>query len=420
EQIEGRRNGELAWKLSNGEYVISYRGILTLAERHHITFEEIIRDDTHTVIAKGRCGTSERISGKSVNGSVETALALAQRSAARQLLPLAEIKAIEKKAQLESEFTWKTAYEKCVKVAGTKANVDIIINDLVKNGKLRADNPSGYNRTEYLLIYQACQKDDNNNGGEDNTPSSLSNDVDDLTMEDRADSPAFVEESYCHLRLRHACSHYRPLEEIHCSICSRKLTAPESRMLQVGPECRKRLGIKGLAYLQDNTNVISDELIEASKLYSEEQFRKWIIRACLTLDAPLPTKLLRWLGNEWFSYRKSPILYYLSADGQLNRIGTFNRKLRHHLITKETAEGELDSHAIRIAAETNGNGNGKRQLQMDQTFHTWIVGADGIRKPISCREICETFENKRNPSIITRLRAGIDAGADLSTVSLDN
>ncbi|MBI4738824.1 hypothetical protein HY772_04645, partial [Candidatus Woesearchaeota archaeon] len=39
DQIEGRRNGEVTWKLRNGEYVISYRGIMTLAEKHGIEYE---------------------------------------------------------------------------------------------------------------------------------------------------------------------------------------------------------------------------------------------------------------------------------------------------------------------------------------------------------------------------------------------
>jgi hypothetical protein len=31
DQIEGRKNGEQAWKLSNGEYCISHQGIMSLA-----------------------------------------------------------------------------------------------------------------------------------------------------------------------------------------------------------------------------------------------------------------------------------------------------------------------------------------------------------------------------------------------------
>lgn len=158
DQIEGRKNGELAWKLSNGEYVISYRGIMKLAEKHGIEYSVSLNDDTNTVIAKAMNG-NERVSGKPVNGSVDTAMELAKRNAARQLLPLPEIKAIEYKAKLESEFDWQRAYAKCVEIVGGKAQVDIIINDLVNWGKLRKDNPSHYNRIEWLLIHEYCQKE---------------------------------------------------------------------------------------------------------------------------------------------------------------------------------------------------------------------------------------------------------------------
>ncbi|MBC8232900.1 hypothetical protein H8E77_25440 [bacterium] len=79
---------------------------------------------------------------------------------------MAEMEAIEKKAQLEAEFDWQTAYQKCIQAVGTQANVDITINELVKTGKLRQDNPSHYNRTEWLIIYHACKDDDDDDGGE--------------------------------------------------------------------------------------------------------------------------------------------------------------------------------------------------------------------------------------------------------------
>jgi len=34
DQVEGRRDGEMAWKLRNGEYVISYQGVMTMAQKH--------------------------------------------------------------------------------------------------------------------------------------------------------------------------------------------------------------------------------------------------------------------------------------------------------------------------------------------------------------------------------------------------
>jgi hypothetical protein len=175
DQIEGRSNGELVHHLSNGEYVISYRGIMKLSERHDIEFELATHDETHTVIAKGRCGTSERVSGKPINGNANTAIALAKRNAARQLLPYAELKAVEKKAKLNAEFDWQKAQAKCVELVGD-ANVAIIIHELVNAGKLRPDNPSHYDRTEWIIIHKACKEDaeqnnDNNDGG-DNPPSS--------------------------------------------------------------------------------------------------------------------------------------------------------------------------------------------------------------------------------------------------------
>jgi hypothetical protein len=61
----------------------------------------------------------------------------------------------------------------------------------------------------------------------------------------------------------------------------------------------------------------------------------------------------------------------------------------------------------------------KRKLQMDKKLRTWLVESDGSKKEISCREICEKFESEKNPRIVTRLRAGIDSGADISTVEID-
>ena len=172
DQIEGRGNGELAWEI-DGKYVISYRGIMKLAEKHDITFETAIHDETHTAIAKAHRNGSERGSGKPINGNEVTAMELAKRNAARQLLPLAEIKAMEKKAKLETEFSWEKAKAKCVELV-TDFNLDIIIHELIKENTLRSDCLSGYNRTEWLLIFEACRQDaaqsnDDNNEGEDNS-----------------------------------------------------------------------------------------------------------------------------------------------------------------------------------------------------------------------------------------------------------
>lgn len=118
--------------------------------------------DERAVIAYAQRKNSIRLSGKPVrlyNARLETMIELAKRNAARQLLPLEEIKAMEKKVQLENEFSWETAYDRCAQVAGGKAQVDTLIDDLVNAGKLRQDNPSHYNRTEWLVIHTACQKE---------------------------------------------------------------------------------------------------------------------------------------------------------------------------------------------------------------------------------------------------------------------
>ncbi|MEK7396627.1 MAG: hypothetical protein AAB116_06790 [Candidatus Poribacteria bacterium] len=268
DQIEGRRNGEVTWKLRNGEYVISYKGIMELANKHHITFDEAVHSDTYTVIAKGRCGTSERFSGKPILGNANTALELAKRNAARQLLPYAELKAVEKKAQLEAEFNWQKAKTKCVELVG-EANVSIIIHDLTQAGKLRADNPSHYDRTEWLLIHDYCKKD-----------------------------------------------------------------------------------------------------------------------ASITRDA---ASLNRWSYNS--------VVFLEQCKEAIEKVRTEKQV--------EANEQPLE------------NSNGKRKLQMDKKLRTWLVESDGTKKEISCREICEQFESKQNPSIVTRLRAGIDSGADISTVELN-
>ncbi len=267
EQIEGRKNGELAWKLGNGEYVISYAGVMKLAEKHNIEFSVSLHDDTNTVIAKAMNG-NERISGKEVKicGFATTASELAKRNAARQLLPYAELKAVEHKAKLEAEFDWQTAYAKCVELVGTKAILDCIIHDLVNWGKLRQDNPSHYDRTEWLLIHDYCQKE-----------ASISRDPG-STNNWSYNSAVFID---------------------RCKEAIQQVRAKKS--------------------------------IEANEL------------------PPM-------------------------------------------------------------------NGNGKRKLQMDKKLRTWLVETDGTKKEISCREICETFNDG---SIITRLRAGIDSGADISTVELD-
>jgi len=267
DQIEGRSNGELVHKLSNGEYVISYQGIMTLAQKHDIKFDEAIHSDTYTVIAKGRCGTSERVSGKPINGNEITALELAKRNCARQLLPYAELKAVEKKAQLESEFDWQKAYAKCVELVGTKAILDCIIYDLVNWNKIRQDNPSHYDRREWLLIHEYCQK-------------------------------------------------------------------------------------------------------EASISRDPKSTNNWSYNSAVFIDR-----------------------------------------------CKEAIQKVRDDNTIEANDQPLEGGNGKRQLQMDKKLRTWLIESDGTKKKISCREICEQFNDG---SLVTRLRACIDDGADIGIVELDD
>ena len=287
DQIEGRSNGELAWKLSNGDYCISYRGIMKLAEKHEISFDELsINDDT--VIAKAKNG-NERISGKPVNGNETTALELAKRNAARQLLPLPEIKAVEHKAKLEATFDWQKAQAKCVALVG-EANVSIIIHDLTQAGKLRQDNPSHYNRTEWLMIHDYCKKD-------------------------------------AKVQAEMSCPFYTHSE----SFCK------------------------------------TDKKID-----------------------PEGKSLNRWSYNS---------VVFLEEC--------------HKRIDAVRAEKQVEANELPPM-----NGDGKRKLQMDKKLRTWLVETDGTKKEISCREICEQFETNQNPNLVPRLRAGIDSGADISTVEL--
>jgi hypothetical protein len=240
--------------------------MMKLAEKHGIEFDELsVNDDT--VIAKAKNG-NERISGKPIYDNANTAIELAKRNAARQLLPLPEIKAVEKKAQLEAEFNWQKAKAACLKLV-PEHNLSIIITDLVNASKLRQDNPSHYDRTEWLIIHDTCKRD----------------------AEVTRDPKSVNRWSY-------------------------------NSVVFLG-QCRE-----AIAQVRENKNTV-----EANEMPSQAE--------------------------------------------------------------------------------------GIRKLQMDKKLRTWLVEADGSKKEISCREICETFESKQNPSIVTRLRAGIESGADISTVELD-
>ena len=388
EQIEGRKNGELAWKLSNGGYCISYAGVMKLAEKHNIDFSVSLHDDTNTVIAKASNG-NERVSGKPMNGCADTAIELAKRNAARQLLPLEEIKAVEHKTKLESEFDWQKAYEKCVKLVGRrpfdpeggKAQLDCIIYDLVNLGKLRQDNPSHYDRTEWLIIHDACKQDasnDNNDGG-DNTPSSQ-NDDEVNRYKVLADAP--VNENW---RERH-------------QECVKLVGMSETDLI-----IRQELNFRYSYY----KNKITDEQWDI--VFQECQWR-WNARQAKAEFASLQRE-----------YKFNHIQWKTGYDVRSKKyVGRPPLNSNEFLARCKQAIDEVrEEKKVEANEQPLQNDNGdKRKLMMDKKLRTWLVESDGTKKEISCREICEKFESKEK-NIITRLRAGIDSGADISTVELD-
>ena len=275
DQIEGRANGDLVHILSNGEYVISYNGIMRLADKHGVAFyqhsDEREAIDTHTVIAYARCGSNTRTSGKPMNGSFTTAVELAKRNAARQLLPYAEVKAIEYKAKLEAEFDWQKAKAKCVEIV-PEFKLSIIINDLVTEGTLKQAHPSDYNRKEWLMIFDACRGDIRvravrcaSDAFREHASSSPSAKKDAETNGNDDDGVETHGEA-ARLRLC-APGDNTPSsdEQVTCCICGRTLTNKLSISRCVGPECFKKVGAKGRddkpsrQFLQDDE--VSEELI---------------------------------------------------------------------------------------------------------------------------------------------------------------
>ena len=107
-------------------------------------------------------------------------------------------------------------------------------------------------------------------------------------------------------------------------------------------------------------------------------------------------------------------MYYVCADGQLNRLDTHRRKLRHRIITSETAETELDAHAL---AQMGADGTAVRKLQIDKKRNIVLIEPDGTKKPMTFKEVSLTFGG----DVIMRLTQGIQlCGADISTVELDD
>ena len=428
DQIEGRSNGDLVHVLSNGEYVISYNGIMKLAKQHNITFEAATHDDTHTVIAHAHCRNNSRASGKPANGSEMTAIELAKRNAARQLLPLGEIKALEKKAQLEAEFDWQVAKRKCLEIV-PDFKFEILLSDFVKAGKLEQKHSSDYSRKEWLLIFDACKRDaetngnddDDNNGGGANPPSSP-----DKFTECRDSAKDFVRYSW----LKDAM--------LKSGEVSDAWTDDDIAKLKEACEIDASLFGKELGHwtveIQPNSG----------KWAYQRWFQFWLTpmsKRCFWCEKSRDESILPDTVIEWGRYTiKTSLCLECSqkvADGELSKdrfVQKFDELYHGVEIVPDTeaefiakckqAEAEVDDNSVDESATTtmvegvhmDGDGEGKRKLQMDKKLKTWLVEVDGTKTEISCREICEQF----NGNIVMQLRSGIDAGGDISTVELDN
>jgi hypothetical protein len=132
-----------------------------------------------------------------------------------------------------------------------------------------------------------------------------------------------------------------------CTLCGRILTNPRSIKLQVGPDCLKKIGDYGKGFMEGDK--VSQELMKASKQYSNPRFQNWVIKAVLTLKAPLPYATLEWQGEEYFGYTSKPSLYYLDCKNNLNCIEICKRKLAHRQIPDESAcIKQLDYRAFKM------------------------------------------------------------------------
>ncbi len=438
--------GDLVHVLSNREYVISYRGIMKLAEKHGVTFDQHTDEqeakDTRTVIAYVRCGNNTRASGKPMNGSFEIAVALARRNACRQLLPLPEIKALEHKAKLEVEFDWQVAKRKCLEIV-PDFKLDILIHDLVKAGTLRQAHPSDYNRKEWLVIFDAVKRDaetngnddDDNNGGGDNTPSSSQDYDGDITAnrlaECRDAAKDFVRYSWLKdamlksgdwtdddiAKLKEAC-------EIDASLFGKELG---HWTVEIQPNhgkwaYQRRWSFwltpmsKRCFWCAETEGVMPDTFIK---------WGRYEIKASLCLECS--QKVGKGELDKDAIVQKFDDLYH--ADPSEPKAGrkAFRRKASashraevpdnaDEFIAKcKQAEAEVED-TIEDVDDTPTNGDGKRKLQMDKKLNTWLIEADGTKKDFSCREICEQFDG----NLVMRLRSGIDSGGDISTVELEN
>ena len=429
DQIEGRSNGDLAYKLSNGEYVISYRGIMKLADKHNVTFEASRHDETHTVIAYGRCGNNSRISGKPANGYSTTAIELAKRNAARMLIPLPEIKALQCKAKLEAEFSWQVAKRKCLEIV-PDFTFDILLNDLVRDGKLEQKHSSDYSRKEWLLIFDACKRDVETNGHDDDDGAGNTASSDKFT-ECREAAKDFTRFSWL------------KGDMLNSGELSGDWTDDDFDKLKEACEIDASLFGKELGHweidLQPNAN---------QPWRYKRRYWFWLLPMsrrcfwCAETEGIMPDTVIEWGRYEV----KTSLCLRCSekvGDGELSKerlvekfdeiyrayggVGSSTAIFPDDTETVPSTESEFVERCKQAEAEVEDtiddnsdddaptNGDGKRKLQMDKKLRTWLVEADGTKTEISCREICEQFAGR----FVTQLRAGIDSGGDISTVELD-
>ena len=478
DQIEGRSPrvrshapGDLVHKLSNGEYIISYNGIMALADKHGVTFtKHTVKSDAQrngTVIAHARLGNNTRASGKPMNGSFITAVELAKRNAARQLLPLPEIKALEHKAKLEAEFSWEVAKAKCLELVPDFKFI-IIIHDLVKEGKLRQAHSSDYSRKEWLLIFDTCKHDvetngnDDNDGDGDNTPSSdrfteckavakhpvryswLKADMlkegvvsDDWTDDDieKLKGACEIDASLFGKELGHWTVDIQPNTNAPYVYQRRYwfwLTPMTKRCFWcdetegVMPDTCihwKRYEIKASLCLECSQKVGKGELDKARK----DSNSRAIARECHR------EAIVQRFDDLYHGVETVPD----TADEFVERCKEMESEVDDTVdesVTAPMGEGTqmdgnggagVESHGVGACDRTRceaspvcsigTDGTAVRKLQMDKKLRTWLIEPDGTKKEISCREICETF----NGNIVMQLRAGIDCGGDISTVELD-
>ena len=420
DQIEGRSNGDLVHVLSNGKYVVSYRGIMKLADKHGVTFEAARHDETRTVIAYGRCGNNSRASGKPINGAEMTAIELAKRNAVRQLLPLPEIKALERKCQLESEFSWEKAKSKCLELL-PEANLNCIINDLVRSDKLDQKHPSDYSRLEWLAIYDTVKKDAEQTNGDGANPPSP-----DSFAECRDNAKDFIRYSW----LKDAM-----LKE---GVVSDDWTDDDIAKLKEACEIDASLFDKELGHFE------IDVQPNRGKWAYQRRWAFWLTPMskrcfwCAETEGVMPDTVIHW-GR--YTIKTSLCLECSRkvGDGELDKdaivkkfdelykayggVGRSNicpddtetvPSTESEFIAKcKEMESEVDDPAPMVEV-SQMNGDGKRKLQMGKDKVIWLIEMDGTKKQMGYRE---AEKIKRNSTL--HLTQGIACGGDISTVELD-